>query len=236
MIARGKLALRCRDPVGASGRALHARMSQPSAGLQVNLARVERGVAAVGERDDQAPRCRRSPRRVPRPAAHRAARAPTARLAPAQRVARAPGLERAPLGLRAAARPSAPSSRARAPARCRVAQAERRGRRPQLGGQLLGATATLRPIPSTAQPSCGRPSMRIPASLARSPAAVVPSTTSFGHLMRRLSPATSQTATAAISGSSGGGSAGRATSRASCPRAPSSAGPGVRARRSARRP
>ena len=118
---------------------------------------------------------------------------------------------------------------ARASRRCRAARA----------GSSSRSTATLTPIPSTAQPSCGRPSARIPATLARpSPRA---STMSFGHLICARSPATSHTASAAISGSSGAGGAppegGRSTSDISSalPAAPTSAGPGARARRSARR-
>ena len=98
----------------------------------------------------------------------------------------------------APARPLA--SCARASPRCGAARA----------GNCSTRTATLRPIPSTAQPSCGRPSARMPATLASSSAsALVPprtNTTSFGHLIRACSPATSQTASAASSGSSGGGS------------------------------
>ena len=45
------------------------------------------------------------------------------------------------------------------------------------GGNASSSTATLRPIPSTTQPSCGRPSARIPATLRPS------SSTSLGHLI-----------------------------------------------------
>ena len=62
-------------------------------------------------------------------------------------------------------------------------------------------TATLTPIPSTAQPSCGRPSIRIPPTLRPSSEDVV------GPLQRaRAGPASSATATPAAIGSSGGGS------------------------------
>ena len=70
-------------------------------------------------------------------------------------------------------------------------------------GSSSTRTATLRPMPSTAQPSCGRPSIRIPASLASLPPRS--NTTSLGHLIRASSfPTTSHTATAPISGSSAG--------------------------------
>ena len=49
-----------------------------------------------------------------------------------------------------------------------------------LGWELVGSIARLRPTPITAQPSCGRASIRIPASFRPS------SQTSLGHLIWQL--------------------------------------------------
>ena len=132
-------------------------------------------------------------------------RAP-ADLAPGERVARAVGvhrllrrrrepvLERAP----AAARAPTPPAADRAPSEVAIARSS--------GGKASSSTATLRPIPSTTQPSWGRPSARMPATLRPS------SSTSFGHLIALVRPAaskrsaTSATASAASIGSSRGGS------------------------------
>ena len=113
-------------------------------------------------------------RRRPRP------RRPSQRTRrPEQRVARAHGVEHVALGRR----PSQRSSDAEQPLEHRL---DRLGLEPQRAGASRAApagsprsrSATLRPIPSTAQPSCGRPSTRIPATLR-------PSTrTSLGHFSR----------------------------------------------------
>ena len=73
------------------------------------------------------------------------------------------------------------------------------------GGKSHTRNATFSPIPATAQPACGRPSTRIPATLRPS------TSTSFGHLIRAGEPGpravtTSATATPATSGSNRGGS------------------------------
>ena len=103
-------------------------------------------------------------------------------------------------------------------------------RRRSSGGNVLGPTATFSPIPSTAHPSWGRPSTRIPASLRPS------TSTSLGHFTRASGPTTSATATPAASGSSRGGS--RTTSERGSPtRAERSrCGPAARVRPSARPP
>ena len=67
-------------------------------------------------------------------------------------------------------------------------------------GRSARSTATLRPTPTTAQPSCGRPSARIPATLRPS------RWMSLGHLICASGPTVCATATAATSGSSSGGS------------------------------
>ena len=67
-------------------------------------------------------------------------------------------------------------------------------------GKSAAGVLTFSPMPSTAQPSWGRPSTRIPASFR-------PSTrTSFGHLIRQSTGTASATATAAASGSDSLGS------------------------------
>ena len=63
------------------------------------------------------------------------------------------------------------------------------------GGSVVGSTATLTPIPSTAQPGSWRASTRMPATFRPS------SQTSLGHLTSALGPATSATASPARSGS-----------------------------------
>ena len=64
--------------------------SELSSRLQMHLARVERGVAAAGERHDQPARRRRCPRRAPLPASPRRSRARAARRARARRRASSP--------------------------------------------------------------------------------------------------------------------------------------------------
>ena len=117
-------------------------------------------------------------------AASRAAR-PADRCAE-QRVARAPGGQQRVGGRRQRAlqarRAAAAARPRRRPARGPASPARSRSS----GGRSAGATATLTPMPSTAQPSCGRPSTRMPASLRPS------SRTSLGHLIARRSPATSR--------------------------------------------
>ena len=137
---------------------------------------------------------RRRARRSTRPHARVARRASSA----------PPGSPRpAPLARRRAARATRPgparsrSAPGRASRRCRAAPA----------GSSVNETATLSPIPSTAQPSWGRPSTRIPATFK-------PSTnTSFGHLITApgrdggvTRSTVAATATPAISDSSCGGS------------------------------
>ena len=70
-------------------------------------------------------------------------------------------------------------------------------------GNSSAGVLTFSPMPSTAQPSCGRPSTRMPASLRPS------TSTSLGHLIRQSAGTASATATAAASGSDSGG--GRST-------------------------
>ena len=153
------------DPPRMSPRPRSARSrrhSCPSA-AEVDLARRERGhrrasvrtsSAAVGVDpvgDALAP--------VPASPSPRAARR-----APAGR----PGPRRAARPAAAPAPPAAPP----APPR------RRRGRASAASGRSGGAADTLTPIPTTAQPSCGRPSTSTPATLR-------PSTcTSFGHFTR----------------------------------------------------
>ena len=116
-------------------------------------------------------------------------RHPARHLTARRSIARAPP---AAAGASARSRPA----RGRASSRCRGARA----------GRSSSRSATLRPIPITAHPSCGRPSTRMPATLRPS------SHTSFGHLtaVRSGPPMTastvSATATPVASGSSRGGS------------------------------
>ena len=225
---------------------LTARHRASADRLQVDLARVERRAPAVGERDHEAPGAVDA-LRAPAPAR-------PGDLPPAQRVTRAPGLERPSLRvleppLERGQQPLRTGSMSSAESPSVAAGSARGSPGPDSrssGGSCSSWTATFSPIPSTAQPSCGLPSMRIPASLAsRAPpdcgrpagSGCEAITTSFGHLIRASSPATSQTATAAISGSSGGGERSTSDISSELParRRPAPA-PGVRARRSARRP
>ena len=208
-----------------------------------------------GERDDQPPVAVDALARRPRPPA-------PGDLASAQRVARAPRL-------RASSRPARPAgararrAAARASARLRGCQPQRRRRQAgargvppvargrSSAGSSSRRTATFRPIPSTAQSSCGRPSTRMPASLASSTPALARRSTTTARCRRSPSPAAGRRcrwpldlpcADDVADGDGGdaaaaaaAGRAAAATSAARCPRAPTSAGPGVRARRSARR-
>ena len=174
--------------------------------LQVHLAGVERRVPAVRERHDQAPvavdpvgaaRARRSTRSrgraarraraTPRASLRRSAQARCERPAAARASARAPGSSsRRASGL---ASPSAPPAGVAVPGRSSAAAP--RGARPRSA-----------PMPSTAQPSCGRALDEDPGEL-RQRAAGVGDDDVVGPLDQRArSPATSHTATAAISGSS----------------------------------
>ena len=137
----------------------------------------------------------RSRRPCPSPAAQRTARPAAARRGRGPRRARR-------RRRRASQRSSARSSRLeRRLDRARfAARACRRGRGAPAGSPRR-ASATLTPIPTTAQRSCGRPSTRIPATLRRRRA------TSFGHLIRGVRPDDARPPRPrAASGSSRGGS------------------------------
>ena len=169
--------------------------------MQPHLARVECREAAVGKLDDQVPAARRFPRR-PR---HRRASRPRRRAE--RRAARhaasdlsagaaEPALEQLQqaregrLDVASGASPSVPALRARS------------------SGSALGSSATLIPIPSTAQSLLRAALDEDAADLAASA-----SSTSLGHFRRACGPTSSATATPAAIGSSGGGS--RSTSEQS---------------------
>ncbi len=96
---------------------------------------------------------------------------------PAQRVARAEGGEHAREPARATCWASPVSSSSRTTSTSPRERPSVPAVACSSGGRSAGSTATLTPIPSTAQPSCGRPSTRIPATLRPS------SSTSLGHLI-----------------------------------------------------
>ena len=181
-------------------------------------------------------RPRRSRRRRP----HRPTSSPSGRAA--HRVARTRGQHLAGIGLQPALE-QRQQPRQRRLDRLRLEPQRARGRRSS-GGNSSARTATLSPIPSTAQRSCGRPSTRIPATLRPStarrwatsarrprPPRLLPDLrTASGHRI----PGASATATPAASGSSRGGSRTPASTAARVPAARSRSAPGGRAPRSAR--
>ena len=147
---------------GATGAA------QPGDG-EVDLAGAERRVAAVRERTSSRPRrrCRESALAGTAPPALHASRAEQrVALAPRRRGSRRRALPSHASSATSSARASARPQPARAPSSPRGAPRQPSARASRSsGGSSSRRTATFRPIPSTAQPSCGRPSTRIPATL-----------------------------------------------------------------------
>ena len=121
-------------------------------------------------------RCPRSsmPRAMPRPPFHSIALTE-------QRVALAPGVDDLRAG-RASQSSSSSSSRSSAGSTASGARPSVPALSRSSGGSSATSTATLTPMPSTAQPSCGRPSIRMPATLRPS------SSTSLGHFSAARGP------------------------------------------------
>ena len=165
----------------------------------MHLAGADRRASAVRRARRAAVPSRRFPRRARARARPPCPRRPTRPRARAVRRARAtPRASPAPARSAAAQAPAAPGrASARRPLLAGRAWRPAGQRRPRAQplrdaappGSCSRRTATFRPIPSTAQPCCGRPSTRMPASFASSRPAPGDSTTmSFGHLIRALAP------------------------------------------------